>query len=409
MSQDTTVDTTEEQVYNSDQLEPGADPNEELQGRYIQALESGDKDKIAQVESEINALFGKKPEEPKAEETPPPQTEEAPTLEQPPAKEESAKEGGASETEDWLASLDPKVRDLVLQRLDQERKAREYHEQKYKSDIGRITAYKEKYENERKARETLEQKLASTPANPPASDNRTTAQVNSDNAKLKALNEQIGNLERTDPELATSLKTLRDAFLEEIANRATPSQPVIDPSIEEFKREFEKQKLDLTVERERLELEKRVPGALQVIDYVDARGWSPWQEFLTTLPPQFQAAANEPSADAYEALMRLYVPWAERYNAAHGHATSTQNQAEPPKSAQSEVDPRAAQVQANRQSKMVSSTAAAPVKSSPPPATRGANTIEELIQSANGLDPDSPEYMKIMERAYALAEKGGLK
>lgn len=406
MSQDTTVDTSEDQVYNSDQLV--ADPNEELQARYIEALESGDKDKIATVESEINALFGKKPEEPEPEETPPPHgTEEAKTPEQP-ETEKPAKEGGTSETEDWLDSLDPKVRDLVLQRLDQERKAREYHEQKYKSDIGRITAYKERYENERKAREQLEQKLASTPANPPASDNRTPAQVNSDNAKLKALNEQIGNLERTDPELATSLKTLRDAFLEEIANRATPSQPVVDPSIEEFKREFEKQKFELTVERERNELEKRVPGALQVIDYVDNRGWSPWQEFLTTLPPQFQAAANEPSADAYEALMRLYVPWAERYNAAHGHAQST-SQTEPPKSAQSEVDPRAAQVQANRQSKMVSSTAAAPVKSSPPPAGRGGNTIEEIIQSAQGLDPDSPEYMKIMERAYALAEKGGLK
>jgi len=407
MSQDTTVDTSEDQVYNSGQL--AADPNEELQARYIEALESGDKDKIATVESEINALFGKKPEEPEPEETPPPHgTEEAKTTEQP-ETEKPAKEGGTSETEDWLESLDPKVRDLVLQRLDQERKAREYHEQKYKSDIGRITAYKEKYENERKAREQLEQKLASTPANPPVSDNRTPAQVNSDNAKLKALNEQIGNLERTDPELATSLKTLRDAFLEEIANRATPTQPVIDPSILDFKREFEQQKAELTIERERYELERRVPGALQVIDYVDQRGWSPWQEFLTTLPPQFQAAANEPSADAYEALMRLYIPWAERYNAAHGYTQQPSPNNEPPKSAQSEVDPRAAQVQANRQSKMVSSTAAAPVKSSPPPAGRGGNTIEELIQSAAGLDPDSPEYMKIMERAYALAEKGGLK
>jgi hypothetical protein len=144
-----------------------------------------------------------------------------------------------------------------------------------------------------------------------------------------------------------------------------------------------------------------VPGALGVIDYVDQRGWSPWRDFLNTLPPKLQEAADEPSADNYEMLMQLYIPWAERFNAAHAQpeANSQTSLATP-----TQPDPRAAQVQASRQQKMVSSSAAAPVKSSPPPSGR-AMSYEDLIQQAMQYDPASREYEALVEKAHALAAK----
>jgi len=393
---DTPVDNSQDQQYNPGITE---DASEALQQEYYEALNSGDAEKIADVKGRIDALFGKETPAPEPEDTP---TEQAAT-DQPvkDGEEQVAKEGDTqTDTEEWLNGLDPKVRDLVVERLDRERKAREYHQKRYESDIGRITAYQVKYEKERKAREQLESQIKSQPAQQPAEDNRTQGQVASDNAKLKALNEQIATLERTDPELASSLATLRDAFLEEIGKRATPPSPQIDPSIQEFKQEFEQQKLEVQIERERYELERRVPGALGVIDYVDQRGWSPWREFLGTLPPKLQEAADEPSADNYEMLMQLYTPWAERFNAAHAQPEAN-SQTSP---ATNQPDPRAAQVQASRQQKMVSSSAAAPVKSSPPPSGR-AMSYEDLIQQAMQYDPASREYEALVEKAHALAAK----
>lgn len=400
-AQDTPVDNQENQQYNPANVE---DVQERLQQEYYDALSSDDAEKIAEVESRINAFLGKT--EPPADEP----EDEAPnnaSQEDQPAENQGESEGATpakdgdsqqTATEDWLNGLDPKVRDLVVERLDRERKAREYHEQKYKSDIGRITAYKDKYEKERKAREELEAKIKSQPAQQPVEETRTQSQIASDNAKLKALNEQITAMKNTDPELASSLETLRDAFLEEINRRQAPK---IDPSIDEFKKEFEQQKLEVQIERERYELERRVPGSLQVIDYVDQRGWSPWREFLGTLPPKLQEAADEPSADNYEMLMQLYIPWAERFNAAHAPQTEANPQAT---QATSQPDPRAAQVQASRQQKMVSSNAAAPVKSTPPPQGRGI-TYEDLIQQAMQYDRDSKEYEALVEKAHALAAK----
>ena len=403
-----------EVVDNSTQMGYTQDQYDELQDRHYAALERGDEKEIAQIKSEIDRITGGSPpdsaptpdpvasaeatgsmEEGSATETQPPSTTEG----APPAKDGGTPSNEA--TEEWLESLDPKVREIVLERLNTERKAREYHEQKYKSDIGRITAYKDKYENERKTREQLEAQLKTNAAQPvqqPAAPAASDLSA-SENAKLKALNERISSMKNTDPELADALTLIRDSFLEEIGKRptATNTPPAIDPSILKFKEEFEQQKFELQVERERYELEKRVPGALMVIDYRDQKGWSPWLEFVEHLPGKLKEAAYEPSADNYEMLMPLYIQWAERYNAAHGY---TQPKVEEPQA----VDPRAAQVQASRQAKMVTGAAAAPVKSSPPPAGREP-TIEDLIQSANGMHPDSPEYQAIQDKIYKIMEK----
>jgi hypothetical protein len=159
----------------------------------------------------------------------------------------------------------------------------------------------------------------------------------------------------------------------------------------------------MVVNSERNRLEQMVPGALQVLDYVDPKtGWSPWNEFLNSLPPTLQQAANDANADTYAYLMPLYGQWAERYNAAHGYVQQQQSSTQQPNTP--EVDPRAAQVQQARQARLTTS-AAAPARSAPPPGHKPS--LEERIK--NPPPPGTPEFDSFLEEMDRAIAQGKLK
>jgi hypothetical protein len=174
-------------------------------------------------------------------------------------------------------------------------------------------------------------------------------------------------------------------------------------AVEELKEKLAKQEFEMVVQSERARLEQLAPGSLQVIDYVDPKtGWSPWNEFLGSLPPTLQQAANDANADTYAFLMQHYGQWAERYNAAHGYVQQPQTQQ--PVAQHHEVDPRAAQVQQARQAKLTTS-AAQPARSAPPPGHKPS--LEERIK--NPPPPGTPEFDAFLEEMDRAIAQGKLK
>jgi hypothetical protein len=417
-----TIDNQTEQQYNQSQSPdtPAAElSREELQNqlaeKYEQVLLSNNLEEIAKVEEELQKFLGGgggvessvKVDEP---EVPPANTEANQSTTVPAEGGTSAKEGATSQSEpsnpneDWLHSLDPSVRKIVEERLEQERKAREYHEQRYRSEIGRQTAFQKKYEEERKAREQLEQKLRDGAVSQPSNPTATPANTQTANArKIQELTDKIARVKGTDPELADLLELTRDALVE-TQQQLLAAVPQVDLStVEELKAKIAKQEFEMVVNSERNRLEQMVPGALQVLDYVDPKtGWSPWNEFLNSLPPTLQQAANDANADTYAYLMPLYGQWAERYNAAHGYVQQQQSSTQQPNTP--EVDPRAAQVQQARQARLTTS-AAAPARSAPPPGHKPS--LEERIK--NPPPPGTPEFDSFLEEMDRAIAQGKLK
>jgi hypothetical protein len=415
------LDNQTEQQYNQSQSPdtPAAElSREELQNqlaeKYEQVLLSNNLEEIAKVEEELQKFLGGggvessvKVDEP---EVPPANTEANQSTTVPAEGGTSAKEGATSQSEpsnpneDWLHSLDPSVRKIVEERLEQERKAREYHEQRYRSEIGRQTAFQKKYEEERKAREQLEQKLRDGAVSQPSNPTATPANTQTANArKIQELTDKIARVKGTDPELADLLELTRDALVE-TQQQLLAAVPQVDLStVEELKAKIAKQEFEMVVNSERNRLEQMVPGALQVLDYVDPKtGWSPWNEFLNSLPPTLQQAANDANADTYAYLMPLYGQWAERYNAAHGYVQQQQSSTQQPNTP--EVDPRAAQVQQARQARLTTS-AAAPARSAPPPGHKPS--LEERIK--NPPPPGTPEFDSFLEEMDRAIAQGKLK
>jgi hypothetical protein len=416
-----TLDNQTEQQYNQPQSPEESNTElsrEELQNqlteKYQQVLLSNNLEEITKVEEELQKFLNSgsgvessaKVGEP---EVPPANTEANQSTTTPAEGGTSAKEGATSQqqssnpNEDWLNSLDPSVRKIVEDKLETERKAREYHEQRYRSEVGRQTAFQKKYEEERKAREQLELKLRDGAVSQPSNPTATTANAQTASAKVQALTDQINRLRASDPELASVLEVSRDALIE-TQQQLLASVPKVDMSaVEELKEKLAKQEFEMVVQSERARLEQLAPGSLQVIDYVDPKtGWSPWNEFLGSLPPTLQQAANDANADTYAFLMQHYGQWAERYNAAHGYVQQPQTQQ--PVAQHHEVDPRAAQVQQARQAKLTTS-AAQPARSAPPPGHKPS--LEERIK--NPPPPGTPEFDAFLEEMDRAIAQGKLK
>lgn len=420
------LDNSIEQQYNQPQSPevPQTElSREELQNqlaeKYEQVLLSNNLEEIAKVEEELQKFLGgggnvaesaaqgnnepeTSPAEPVATQT---QTEPAPA-----EGSTSAKEGATSQpeqsnpNEDWLNSLAPNVRKLVEERLEQERKAREYHEQRYRSEVGRQTAFQKKYEEERKAREQLEQKLRDGAVSQPSNPTATPANTQTATAKkIQELNEKIARVKNTDSELADLLETTRDALLETQQLMAS-SVPKVDMSaVEELKAKLAEQEEARLIEQSRFELERQMPGALSLLDYVDPKtNWSPWQQFLQEMPEHLQRwyRADPLSPHIHKELLKNYYPeWASQYNAAHGYV-----QQQPQQPTQPEVDPRAAQVQQARQAKLTTS-AAQPARSAPPPGHKPS--LEERIK--NPPPPGTPEFDSFLEEMDRAIAQGKLK
>ena len=420
-----TLDNQTEQQYNTAQSASNSDLENrytELQEKYIEALSSGNQEEIEKAEREVKIFLGdaKPDSEAVTSTTGGPESSPAESTTQPPAAEAktevtnggetgespSAKDGAtppAENTEEWLNSLDPSVRAIVEQRLLQEQKAREYYQKKYDSDIGRLNAYQKKYEEERKARSQLEQRLRDGAVSQPSNPTATQANTQTANArKIQELTDRIARVKGTDPELADLLELTRDALVE-TQQQLLAAVPQVDLStVEELKAKIAKQEFEMVVNSERNRLEQMVPGALQILDYVDPKtGWSPWNEFLNSLPPTLQQAANDANADTYAYLMPMYGQWAERYNAAHGYTQTQQSSTQQPNTP--EVDPRAAQVQQARQAKLTTS-AAAPARSAPPPVHKPS--LEE--RRKNPPPYGTPEYEALVAEVIKATQEGKL-
>jgi hypothetical protein len=249
-----TLDNQTEQQYNQPQSPEESNTElsrEELQNqlteKYEQVLLSNNLEEITKVEEELQKFLNSgsgvessaKVGEP---EVPPANTEANQSTTTPAEGGTSAKEGATSQqqssnpNEDWLNSLDPSVRKIVEDKLETERKAREYHEQRYRSEVGRQTAFQKKYEEERKAREQLELKLRDGAVSQPSNPTATPANTQTATAKkTQELTEKIARVKNTDSELADLLETTRDALLETQQLMAS-SVPKVDMSaVEELK------------------------------------------------------------------------------------------------------------------------------------------------------------------------------
>lgn len=289
---------------------------ESLQQKYYEALESKDSEKIEAATNAIEAALsgqGVPQEQVTAQIDPEPapdnSTEEIQQVAQGSETnvEPTAKDGepAPSQTDDWLGSLDPKIRSNVEQLLQQNQQL--IHQRK--SDAGRVAAFQSRYEELRKKavqqEELLKRLQSSSTAQPQGQ--RTAAPVTKpisieDDPDLKAIAE-------TDEQLARAMlkrEALLRSELEEM--RSTLNQ---------FQSEFvplKQTQEDLHTQRELQRLEQMVPNAVEIFRYKDPEtGVNYWEDWVQRQPRAIREAAESLNADEVAPILRLHIMEMQQY------------------------------------------------------------------------------------------------
>jgi hypothetical protein len=369
-----------------------------LQDEYSTALSSGNNDRARELEKQLDEFITQgtitesarsAENDPKIEENTDPADE--PANNQPEAADTTSPSGTESpeattegepapneektETDNWLESLDPKVRENVEKLLEEKQKL----EHQYKSREGREAAYQRRYEEQRKLavqQEELIKKLkTSSTALPqgqsPAAPKQQTPLTIDDDPDLKQIAE-------TDEQLARTMLRREQQLRQELDQLRN----MVDERLAPIQQRYEEVQTNVEMEK----LLQKVPNAEEVFR---SREWDKW---VSLKSERVQALAlSDKADDALEAL-RLY---AADMQAWYGN---TQQPTQPVQPAQ--VDPRAGKVQQERERKLQ----AQPVGSAAVRPPQKANpTMEEILADPELLEKHQEMlYKKELERMGKL-------
>lgn len=370
-----------------------------LQDEYSTALSTGNNDRVRELEKQLDEYITQGTvtesappveDDPKIEENTDPADEPAKT--QPEAADTTSPSGTESpeattegepapkqettETEDWLASLDPKIRERVIQELEQKQKL----EHRIKSDEGRIAAFQRRYEEQRKLavqQEEFIKKLQSSTAlpqgqSPAAPKQQSPSLTIDDDPDLKQIAE-------TDEQLARTMLRREQQLRQELDQLRN----MVDERLSPLQQRFEEVQTNAELDK----LLQRVPNAIEVFNSRE------WDEWVSLKSERVKALAlSDKADDALEAL-RLY---AADMQAWYGNPQQPAQQQQPAP----QVDPRAGKVQQERERKLqaqpVGSAAVRPPQKAEP-------TLEEIMADPELLAKEQEKlYKKELERMGKL-------
>lgn len=371
-----------------------------LQDEYSTALSTGNNDRARELEKQLDEYITQGTitesappveNDPKVEQNTDPADESANS--QPEAADTTSPSGTespeattegepapnqeTSATEDWLTSLDPKIRERVVQELEQKQKL----EHRIKSDEGRIAAFQRRYEEQRKLavqREELIKKLQSSTAlpqgqSPAAPKQQSPSLTIDDDPDLKQIAETDEQLARTMLRREQLLRQELDQLRNMVEDRITPLQ-----------QRYEEVQINTEMDK----LLGVVPNAIEVFNSRE------WDEWVSLKSERVKALAlSDKADDALEAL-RLYAADMQQW---YGN---TQQPSQPAPQQPAQVDPRAGKVQQERERKLQ----AQPVGSAAVRPPQKANpTMEEILADPELLEKHQQDlYRKELERMGKL-------
>lgn len=321
--------------------------------------------------------------------------------------QEASQQEQSAQPEDPFAGLPDDLKNKVLEAIQQ----RDYQwQRKYKSEVGRHTAYQKKYEQEREKRAKLEQMLAVQSKNARNLAQQQPSKSLKDN--LEALPQNLRDVVETDPKLAEALKEYTDLRERDLEQRFEKMMDARFAPIHESRQVQERAHIEQT-------LDQSIPNWKSIIFETDERGnpvkdqrdgtnlYNPyWVQFLNDLHPEMRNfVENTESAEmAVYAINNLYAPWAAQIQQQYAAMAQQQN---PQQQAQSSNNHPAQQtmnpvdrVQQKRQNDMKRS---APRANTPP---LEANTIDEAYRQDDW--KSSPQAKKDFQRALEAIRSGDL-
>lgn len=363
-----------------------------LQDEYSSALALGNQDRVKELEKQLDEYITQgtlaeatpevveentdpadepATEQPEAVETSPSGTEspEATTEGEPAPNQET------TETEDWLASLDPKIRERVEKELEEKAKL----EHQYKATNGRVAAYQRRYEEQRKLavqQEELIKKLKSSTAQMPQG-NQPTAAPKPTNTPLSIDDDpDLKDIAATDEQLARTILK-REQLLRQEIDRL---QNTIEERLSPLQQRFEEVSINSEMDR----LLSVVPNAVEVFQSKE------WDDWVSTQPSAIKAIALSDKADEALRALELYAADMQRW---YPQQPQVQQQEQVTASNQ---DPRASKVQQERERKLQ----AQPVGSaSVRPPQKAEPTLEEIVNDPELLEKYQQDlYKKELER-----------
>lgn len=352
---------------------------ESLQDKYAEALMRGDRDQEQKLKGEIEALFGES-----TPATPSPSLEDSPVVEEAAAEQPtsiapsaevtvkddappSGETQNATATENWLESLDPKVREIVEQNLLQERQARLQAEHQFKSVNGRLAAYQRRYEETQKEAVKLKQQLTAQPQGSHA----TAAPKNNPIGLTKIEDDpDLAAIAKTDEELARVMFKREQALRQEMEAMRTALVEELNPLRQQFQQHSQQTELQ--------RLTQYVPNAVEIFNH------PAWEEWVNSQPRGVQQLANSDYAEDVARAIELYGQDMQRvYGAPNQQAKPAQQPVAP--------NPKADEVRKERERKLQ----AQPVGSaSVRPPQRAEPTLEEIAANPELLEKFQ---QKIME------------
>lgn len=264
-----------------------------------QAALKGNKAPLREAHKEIDAKFGDapRPEDDTSDATGDAQAATDTTTEGAVAPEgEIAAEGvvdassdGTTQTEDWLASLDPNIKANVEKLLQEKQAAEQARDQYIKSNEGRIAAEQRKA---RQLEQQLQQERQRKAVEPPKAP-LTAAEQATENEFIKMMKEG-------DPELGK--------YLESIEQRNTQ----LAQRLEQFNQQFEQQRKE-SEDRHLLSQVDIVRSQVTNVDEI----WESkeYNEYINKVAPRaIWEAAQSPTAEGALAAIRAYGEWAHWMN-----------------------------------------------------------------------------------------------
>lgn len=360
----------------------------DLQDEYSSALAQGNQDRVKDLEKQLDeyitqgTLAESTPETP-VENTDPasePATEQPEAVETSPSPEDTTEGEPAptqetSETEDWLNSLDPKIRENVQKLIED----REKLEHQYKATNGRVAAYQRRYEEQRKLavqQEELIKKLKSSTAQMPQG-NQPTAAPKPTNTPLSIDDDpDLKDIAATDEQLARTILK-REQLLRQEIDRL---QNTIEERLSPLQQRFEEASINSEMDR----LLSVVPNAVEVFNSKE------WDDWVSTQPSAIKAIALSDKADEALRALELYAADMQRW---YPQQPQAPQQGQP---VASNPDPRASKVQQERERKLQ----AQPVGSaSVRPPQKAEPTLEEIMNDPELLEKHQQMlYKKELER-----------